>query len=147
MPARRAALGGIVGVGGFVGGWVVAGLARADYSAVDDAISRLAEVGAPNRWIMTAGFVVFGIGLPIYSRALRAAIDGPAWIAAGVCGVATLGVAAAPLGAADTAHNITATLGYVSLAATPLLAAPVLHRRGATSWAMWQHGRIGDPAR
>jgi len=132
---RRAALGGIAGVTGFVGAWVLAGLSRDDYSAVDDAISRLAAADAPNRWAMTAGFVAFGIGVPIYSSALRRAVAGPAWLAAALSGVTTLGVAAAPLGAADAAHNITATVGYVALAATPLLAAPALRRRGDRVWA------------
>lgn len=132
---RRAALGGIAGVTGFVGAWVLAGLSRDGYSAVDDAISRLAAAGAPNRWAMTAGFVVFGLGMPIYSLALRRAVDGPAWLAAALSGVATLGVAAAPLEVADAAHNIAATVGYIALAAIPLLAAPALRRRGDLMWA------------
>jgi Protein of unknown function (DUF998) len=47
-------------------------------------------------------------------------------------GLATLGVAALPLDgwAGDTAHGVAAGIGYVSLAATPLLAAGPLARRG-----------------
>jgi hypothetical protein len=52
-------------------------------------------------------------------------------------GFATLGVAAFPLDgwAGDTAHGVAAGIGYVTLAATPLLAAGPLadlgHRRAA----------------
>ena len=134
---RRLAACGILGAGGFVAAWAVCGWAREDYSPINDAISRLAEVGSPRREWMTAGFAAFGIGVPIYARALRIAVPGPAWVAATVTGVATLGVAAAPLGRADAAHSVFATVGYVSLAALPLLAAPTFRRAGAAGWARW----------
>ncbi len=132
---RMAALGGIVGVVGFVGAWLGAGSVRSGYSAVDDAISRLAEAGAPNRWIMTAGFLIFGIGVPIYSLALRRALGGPAWIGTVVSGLATIGAAAAPLGSADTAHNVAAVIGYVALASAPLMAWRTFSARGHDRWA------------
>jgi hypothetical membrane protein len=132
---RRLALGGIIGVGGFVGAWVACGLARDGYSPVDDAISRLAESGTSGRGWMTAGFVAFGVGVPLYSLALRRALDGPAWITALTTGIATLGVAAFPLGDADTAHAIAAVTGYATLAATPALATITFRRRGASRWA------------
>ena len=134
---RRLAACGILGAGGFVVAWAVCGWAREGYSPINDAISRLAEVGSPRREWMTAGFAAFGIGVPIYARALRIAVPGPAWLAATITGVATLGVGAAPLGRADTAHNVFATVGYVSLAALPLLAAPTFRRAGAAGWARW----------
>jgi len=31
---------------------------------------------------MTAGFTIFGIGVPIYAIGLRSALEGPAWITA-----------------------------------------------------------------
>lgn len=132
---RWLALGGIAGVGGFVAAWAVSGLQRDGYSLVDDAISRLAEVGTPRRSQMTAGFIAFGVGVPLYAQALRRAIPGPAWIAATATGVATLGVAAAPLGRSDTAHYVFAIVGYATLAATPLLAAPRMRERGAVRWS------------
>lgn len=122
-------------MGGFVGAWVACGWARAGYSPLDDAISRLAETGTAGRGWMTAGFVAFGLGVPAYSLALRKALEGPAWITALATGLATLGVAAAPLGSADTAHGIAATAGYVTLAATPLLAARAFQARGQHRWA------------
>jgi hypothetical protein len=136
---RRQALGGVIGPVGFVGAWSLCGLAAHHYSAIEDAISRLAEIGAPTRVGMTAGFVVFGIGVPVYSAALRSALDGPAWITALATGVATLAVAAAPLDAHghSTLHGVFATIGYVTLAATPLLASRAFARAGRIAWARW----------
>ncbi len=132
---RCATLGGVVGVAGFVGAWVVGGLTSGGYDPVDDAISRLAAVSAEHRPWMTLGFVTFGVGVATYSWALRSALGGPAWVAALTTSLATLGVAAAPLDAHDTAHTVAALTGYVALAATPLLAAPVLRAAGRTRWA------------
>jgi hypothetical membrane protein len=136
--ARRCALGGIVGPIAFVAAWSIGGLAAPHYSAIDDAISHLAEVGAPTRPFMTAGFVVFGIGLPVYAGALRASLPGWSWVTAAATGLATLGVAAAPLGrstSGDGVHGILAGAGYVTLALTPLLAAGPLRRAGRSTLA------------
>jgi hypothetical membrane protein len=133
-PGRpRAAVGGIIGPAAFVTAWSIGGLAATHYSAVDDAISNLAEIGAPTRGLMTTGFVVFGVGVPLYSLALRESLPGWSWLTAAATGVATLGVAAAPLGrsaAGDTVHGLFAGAGYVTLALTPLLAAGPLRRGG-----------------
>ena len=136
-PERVFALAGILGVAGFVGAWSLSGAARSGYSATDDAISRLAQVGTPHRGWMTAGFVVFGLAIPLYARALRTVVAGPAWVAATVTGLSTVGVAAAPLGRADTAHYVFALIGYVSLVGTPFLAARTFRASGATIWAGW----------
>jgi hypothetical membrane protein len=136
--ARRCALGGVVGPVAFVTAWSIGGLAASHYSAVDDAISHLAEIGAPTRPLMTAGFVVFGIGLPVYAVALREALPGWSWLTAAATGLATLGVAAAPLGRSstcDAVHGVFAGTGYVTLALTPLLAAGPLRRAGRSAWA------------
>jgi len=135
---RRCALGGILGPAAFVTAWSIGGLAATRYSAIDDAISHLAQVGAPTRAFMTAGFVVFGIGLPVYAISLRAALPGWSWATAAATGLATLGVAAAPLGrsaAGDTVHGVFAGAGYVTLALTPLLAAGPLRGAGRTAAA------------
>ena len=133
-PSRTAALGGIIGPAGFIGAWVVgSAVAGSPYSPIDDAISRLAEVGADTRWLMTAGFVTFGLSLPAFGWALRSTLPGRAWIAATATGLATLAVAAAPLehsATVDTLHGLFASIGYVTLAATPLLAARPLLARG-----------------
>jgi hypothetical protein len=82
---------------------------------------------------MTAGFIVFGVGVSAYAVALRDSLPGWSWITAAATGLATLGVAAAPLGrssAGDTVHGVFAGAGYVTLALTPLLAARPLRRAG-----------------
>jgi hypothetical membrane protein len=136
---RRLALGGVVGCVGFVVAWAVAGVNTAGYSPVDDAISRLAAQHAPHRALMTAGFVAFGLGLPAYAVALRKALAGWAWVTACATGIATLGVALAPLDttAGDWFHNVLAIIGYVTLAAAPLLAIGPFVHRGAPGWARY----------
>ncbi len=133
MTSNWAAVGGVVGPAGFVGGWVAGAFLADDLSPVHDTISRLAAVGAGTRPVMTTGFVAFGLALPIYSSALRHHVPGRAWMAAAATGLCTLGVAMTPLdrsSAVDTAHAVFAGLGYVTLAATPLLAARPLRRLG-----------------
>jgi hypothetical membrane protein len=138
---RTAALGGVIGPAGFIGAWAISAVATsAPYSSIDDAISRLAAVGSDTRWLMTAGFVTFGVSLPAYAWALRSRVPGLAWIAAASTGLATLGVAATPLDRSDTVdrlHGVFAGIGYLTLAATGLLAAAPLnamgHRRLARS--------------
>ena len=134
---RGLAVCGIVGVVGFVGAWAIAAQFVEGYSGIDDAISRLAAVDSPVRGWMTAGFVAFGVGVPLFALALRTTLAGSAWIAATVTGIATLGVACTPLGRYDTAHFVFATIGYVSLAATPLLASRTLRDRGEVGAARW----------
>ncbi|OWY60138.1 hypothetical protein B7486_70790, partial [cyanobacterium TDX16] len=102
------------------------GLLTEGYSPVDDAISRLAADGADTRWLMTFGFVAFGVGVPVFGLALRDALPGSrAWIAAVATGLATLGVALTPLDVSDTVdvlHGLLAGTGYLSLALLPILA-------------------------
>ena len=131
---RTAALGGLIGPAGFISAWVIgAATTSVPYSSIDDAISRLAAVGADTRWLMTAGFVTFGLSLPVYAWALRSTVPGRAWITATATGLATLAVAATPLDRSDMIdrlHSIFAGIGYLTLAATPLLAAPPLFMMG-----------------
>ena len=133
-PIRNAALGGVIGPAGFIGAWAIGAAATsAPYSSIDDAISRLAAVGSDTRWLMTAGFVTFGLSLPVYAWALRTTVPGLAWITATATGLATLAVAAAPLDRSETVdrlHSIFAGFGYLTLAATPLLASSPLRAMG-----------------
>ena len=134
-PAVRvAALGGVVGPAVFVGAWTVsAAITGGEYSSIDDPISRLAAADADTRVLMTAGFLGFGIALPAYGWALRQVVGGAAWVVATAAGIATLAVAAFPLdrsASLDPWHGLFAGIGYVTLAATPLLAAGPLLRRG-----------------
>ncbi len=131
--ARWPAIGGIIGPAGFIGAWVAGAIISDDLSPIHDAISRLAATGAETRPLMTSGFVVFGIGLPVYALALRRHVPGAAWITAAATGLSTIGVALAPLdrsSAVDTLHGVFAGLGYLTLAATPLLAVVPLRRMG-----------------
>jgi hypothetical protein len=86
---------------------------------------------------MTAGFLAFGLGVSLYAIELRSTLPGPAWTAALATGVATLGVAAFPLGSPtrDAMHGVFAAIGYVTLAALPLLAARTFARDGRHVWA------------
>lgn len=127
-----------MGPAAFVTAWAVGGTRMKGYSPVHDAISRLAAVHAPTQALMTGGFVAFGIGVPVYGLALRRTLTGPAWVAAVTTGLATLGVAAAPLDVSsrvDLVHGAFASVGYASLAALPLLAAGPLERAGRPRWA------------
>jgi hypothetical membrane protein len=127
-----------VGPTAFVAAWAVSGARTDGYSPVHDAISDLAAVGAPTRVAMTAGFVVFGVGLIAFGFALRTALDGRAWVAAIATGACTIGVAATPLGgwSGDTVHAIFAGLGYITIAALPLLASIPLASSGRRGWAL-----------
>jgi len=119
------AWGGVIGPASFVTAWAACGAAKSGYSPIDDAISRLAAIGASTRPFMTAGFVAFGVSVPLYGSALRRHLNGPAWLTAVSTGIATLGAAAFPLGVSNTidgVHGTMATIGYATLAATPLLA-------------------------
>jgi hypothetical membrane protein len=132
-PVRVAALGGMVGPVAFILVWGVASNVEAGYSARDDAISELAAIGADTRALMTTGFVVFALCVVPYAIALRRALGGPAWITAAGTGIATLAVAAIPLGrstSTDHLHGTVAVVGYTALAVTPLLAIRPLLNRG-----------------
>lgn len=120
---------GVVGPSAFVAAWAVAGARRSGYSPVDDAISRLAEVGSSSRPLMTAGFVTFGVAMPVFAVGARRSLGPAATTALVVAGLTTIGVAATPLGpGSDTAHGVFAGVGYVAMAAAPVLADG---RRGA----------------
>jgi hypothetical membrane protein len=122
----------------FVTAWAVCGALRDDgYDPVQDAISQLARVGAPTRVGMTAGFLGFGLLLPVFAQRLPELVGaGRALrVSATVAGVSTLAVAALPLqheagGRGDLLHAAAAGIGYVAMAATPIVAASALRRTG-----------------
>lgn len=141
LTRRVGAACGIAGPVAFVGGWVVNGLRTPGYDPLTDAISQLAREGAPTRTAMTACFVAFGVLVPVWARTVSRELDVPALQpVVTVAGLATLAVAALPLsrtagGAQDVAHALTAGVGYVAMAATPLVAARGLRgtaRRAST---------------
>ena len=134
---RPLAAGGVLGPVAFVAAWSLLGPTVEGYSPVDDAISRLAAVGAPSRTMMTAGLVVFGVGLCLYAVALRRALAGPAWVAAALAGASALGVAAFPLGQAANGgpHAAFAVTAYAAVAAMPLLAVQPMRASSRWGWA------------
>lgn len=134
-PRRTARLawGGIVGPALFLVAWATAGTRTQGYSLVEQAISELAGVHAPTRWLMSAGFACFGVAVLAFSVALRETLGGRAWLACAVTGAATLGAGAFALDASptiDLVHVAFAGIGYVSLALAPMLAAQPLAARG-----------------
>jgi hypothetical membrane protein len=128
----------VIGPVAFVASWSLLGLVEHGYSPLHDPISDLAGVHATTRLAMSAGFVVFAIGLCFYAFALHAVLRGPAWTAALATGLATLGVAGFPLhhsSTVDHVHGVFAAIGYITLAATALLSAAPLARRNRHGWA------------
>lgn len=107
----------------------------ADYSPVHDAISRIAAVGAPQRDMMTAGFVAYGLLVLGGAAAVRQSPLKVAWPAVVINALSTVAVAALPLDHSSTVdgfHGAAATVGYISLACVPLLAARPLRDSGRT---------------
>jgi hypothetical membrane protein len=121
VTAERLAIrGGVVGPLAFVGAWAVGGAVTEGYSPREDAISELAAVGARTRPLMTAGFLLFGAGMVVFSFALRRAFGRPAAVAALAAGCCTIAVAAVPLDAGhDGLHGALAGAGYAALVAVP----------------------------
>lgn len=140
MPNDRVrAFGGVVGPAGFVAAWSVLGLMKDGYSPLHDPISRLAAVDASTRVPMTLGFLVFGGGVAAYAGALSRALPGGAGRMAAATAAATVGVALLPLGSSvgGRPHAVAATIGYATLAATPLLGGRSLARLGRRRAAAW----------
>lgn len=132
---RSELLCGVLAPASFVGAWAIFGVLRDGYDPVEQAISQLARVGTPDRLGMTAGFVGFGVLLPVFARSLPSLVGaGPALRrTATVAGVSTLFVAALPLqreagGVGDALHATAAGIGYVAMAASPALAIRPLWR-------------------
>ena len=129
IPRRVGAVCGIAAPVAFVGGWVVNGLRTPGYEPLEDAISQLAREGASTRAAMTACFVVFGVLIPVWARTVARELAVPALQpVVTVAGLATIAVAALPLsrvpgGGQDLAHAAAAGVGYIAMAATPLVAA------------------------
>lgn len=133
---RVGAVCGVLGPVAFVGAWLAGGLRFEGYDPLVDAISRLAAEGAPTQPLMTAGFVTFGVLIPVWARTLGQRLESvPLRAVVTVAGLATVAVAFFPLTAEggttqDALHAVTAGTGYVAMVATPLVAAPLLRRRG-----------------
>lgn len=136
---RWLASGGVIGPSTFLAAWVGGGmLSGVAGSSIEDPISRLAAIDAPTRWLMTAGFAGFALGVSGFALALRFDLGGPSWTAAAVAAGSTLLVACAPLDHSllvDRLHGLFAGVGYLAVSATPLLAARRLLQRGQSGLA------------
>lgn len=117
----------------FITSWAIGGARTLGYSPVTDAISGIAAVGAPERMLMTGGFVAYGALALVGASGLVGTVIERIRPALVVNAVSTLAVALLPLERStggDTAHAVAAGIGYVSLAAIPALAAGPLARSG-----------------
>lgn len=106
---------------------------------MNDAISDLGAIHASTRAAMTTGFIVFGVAVAAFGLALRVAGLRPAGNATIATALFTLAVAAVPLGGPtrDVVHGTFASLGYITLAAAPLLAARAFATAGRPGWARY----------
>jgi hypothetical membrane protein len=133
---------GVLAPMAFVAAWLVGGTMTPGYDPLQDAISRLAAEGTATRPLMTAGMVAFGVLVPVWARTLGERLGSTAlrWVVT-AAGLATLAVAALPLTeqggtSQDALHAVAAAVGYAAMAATPLVAAVLLRRRGHGSAAV-----------
>lgn len=135
--SRVARFAGVAGPAAFVGAWAVGSAVTEGYSPVSDTISRLAEQGASTQPLMTAGFIGFGLLMPVFGRGLGQALGSRAVQAAvTTSAVGTLAVAAFPLSSeggttVDTLHLIAAGVAYAANVLGPIAAAPHLRSRTA----------------
>jgi Protein of unknown function (DUF998) len=108
-----------------VAGWTIAAdLQPVPYDPVAQSVSALAAIGATDRWVMSAAFVVVATGYVITGIALRPASRAGRVIlvASGAVGVM---IALSPEPGPDgfsLAHAVWATAGFALLAAWPLAA-------------------------
>jgi hypothetical protein len=134
---RAARYAGIAGPAAFVGAWAIGSAVKDGYSPVSDANSRLAEQGASTQPLMTAGFLGFGLLMPVFARGLGHTLGSRSVeLAVSASAVATLAVAAFPLSPGggttiDTLHNVAAGSAYAANVVGPLVAAPHLRTRAA----------------
>jgi hypothetical membrane protein len=124
-------VGGIIGPAIFVADWGVLGVVAPHYDPIRDTISRLAQTGVPTQPAMTVGFAVYGASLPLFALASGRRLPPASRAMVAVTGLTTLVVAAFPVSArTGSVHAASAGIGYVTLAAAPLLHARTLVRSG-----------------
>jgi hypothetical membrane protein len=118
-----------------VGGWTAAANLQPQFDPVADTVSALAAVGATDRWVMTATFVVVGLCYVLTALALRPARATGRLIL--IVGAASGMLVAAnpehPGGFGSVPHFVLAAVGFALLTTWPLGAC----RRGpAVPWAL-----------
>lgn len=110
-----------------IGGWTLAaGLQRDGFDPITETISALAARDADRRWVMSLALLGVGLAHVVTALALRpASRPGRGVLALG--GVATVGVAAAPLpagGGSSATHTAFAAAAFLSLALWPAFFVP-----------------------
>lgn len=131
-PSQKLAVGTILGPAAFISAWAIGGAGTPGYSAVSDAISRLAAVGAETKTLMDSGLLTYAIAVPIAAFGLRKTIGTASAVALGLNGLLTFGVLAAPLDRSDSVdqvHAVFAGSAYLALTAAILLSAGKLKPR------------------
>ena len=133
---------GVLGPVWFVSSWTIAGAMRDGYDPIEEAISRLAELGAPQRWIVSSGMVAFGTCALAFSTAWK---EEHRWAAAALAatGLSSLGVAAFPCTAGcpgageftDTVHGIVAGANYISFVSAAALSGQATARSGRVKYS------------
>lgn len=124
---------GLLGPLLFIASWVIAGSLRDDYDITSDSISRLAEHGAPNRWMVLAGTVIVSVAALMLGALIRRR-----WhVRAGLVMIALAGTSALALAMfpcspgcpgiggelTDKGHSISAIVHYISFGLTPAVVA------------------------
>jgi hypothetical membrane protein len=155
VPSRRTPWWGLLSATAapvlLIGGWTVAAARqRGGFDPVVETISALAARGADDRWVMTTALAALGLCHLTTALALRSAAT-PGRVLLGVGGVATVLVAAFPQpagGGGSTAHTAAAGVGFLTLAAWPLLATdadggPLLSRRTSVAAGAVLLGLVG----
>jgi len=107
----------------FIGGTIIAGLASPGYDPVRQTISELAAGDAPTRVFMTIIFVLTALS-HLVTVGFARGIGVPGRIVYLLGALASLAVAAFPLpsvAGTSAKHNTAATIGFVLLAAWPIL--------------------------
>jgi hypothetical membrane protein len=125
----------------FIGGTIVAGLSWPAYDPVRQSISELAALDAPTRVFTTVIFVLAGL-CHITTTIFARGIGKPGRIAYFGGALASLAVAAFPLPnlvGTSLPHKIAATIGFILLAAWPLLG---IRRGSGFPWAVRPAGAI-----
>ncbi len=124
-----------------IGGWSLAAAAQPIFDAVTQTISALASLSAYSRWIMTFSLLLTGLCHLSLAVGLTRVIPRPGPVLLGVGGLATIGVAFAPLACSgganscgaepslrSTLHSTLASITFVCLSVWPLAAAWSLRR-------------------
>ncbi|MFI8520265.1 DUF998 domain-containing protein [Streptomyces sp. NPDC085481] len=118
-----------------VAGWATAAhLEGPTYDAARQTISVLAAYGAAGFWVMTSAFLALGVCHLLTAWGLRpAARAGRVALAAGGVTALVVALLPAPSSGGSLRHGAVAAVGFILLAAWPVLAAV---RRGSAPWAL-----------